>query len=79
MLKQYKTKVFEQLFLPISKNANTKNKIKQKNLNTVLANISKTISLTYDSFLLIISQMYFLICSKRYRSITGAVIVGHVH
>ena len=31
--------------------------IKQKNLNTVFANIAKTISLTSDSFLVIISQI----------------------
>ena len=36
---------------------NPKNNIKQKNLNTVFDNISKTISPTSDSFLLIMSQM----------------------
>ena len=42
---------------------NAKNNTKQKNLNTVFANISKTTSPTSDSFLLIMSQMsrkYFL-------------------
>ena len=38
---------------------NTENNIKQKNLNTVFANISKTIFATSDSFLLIMSQMGF--------------------
>ena len=36
---------------------NAKNNIKQRNLNTVFANISKTIFPTSDSFLLIMSQM----------------------
>ena len=36
---------------------NAKNKMKQRNLNTVFANISKTISPTSDSFLLIMSHM----------------------
>ena len=37
---------------------NVKNNIKQRNLNSVFANISKTISQTSDSFLLIMSQIY---------------------
>ena len=36
---------------------NAKNNIEQRNLNPVFANISKTIWLTFDSFLLIMSQM----------------------
>ena len=36
---------------------NAENSIKQRNLNTVCANISKTTSLTSDSFLLIMSQI----------------------
>ena len=36
---------------------NTKNNIKQRNLNTVFANISKTTSPTSDSFLLIMSHI----------------------
>ena len=36
---------------------NAKNNIKHKNLNTVFGNISKTISLTSDSFLLIMSHI----------------------
>ena len=38
---------------------NAKNNIKQRNLNHVFANISKTTSPTSDSFLLIMSQMCF--------------------
>ena len=37
-----------------------KNNMKQRNLNTVFANISKTLSPTSDSFLLIMSQFWFL-------------------
>ena len=36
---------------------NAKNNMKQRNLNTVVANISKTTSPTSDSYLLIMSQM----------------------
>ena len=36
---------------------NAKNNIKQRNLNTVFANISKTTSPTSDSFLLIMSHI----------------------
>ena len=36
---------------------NAKNSMKQRNLNTVFANISKTTSPTSDSFLLIMSHM----------------------
>ena len=38
---------------------NAKNNIKQGNLNTVFANISKTTLPTSDSFLLIMSHMMF--------------------
>ena len=38
---------------------NTKNTMKQRNLNTVFANISKTTSPTSDSFLLIMSHIDF--------------------
>ena len=38
---------------------NAKNNIKQRNLNTVHANISKTIWPTSDSFLLIVSHLHF--------------------
>ena len=37
---------------------NAKNNIKQRNLNTVFANISKTIWPTSDSFLLIMSHIW---------------------
>ena len=40
---------------------NAKNNIKQSNLNTVFANISKTTSATSDSFLLIMSHIHNLI------------------
>ena len=36
---------------------NVKDSMKQRNLNTILANISKTTSLTSDSFFLIMSQI----------------------
>ena len=38
---------------------NDKNNIKQRNVNTVFANISKTIWLTSDSFPLIMSHVAF--------------------
>ena len=38
---------------------NIKNNIKQRNLNTIFANISKTTSPTSDSFLLIMSHIFF--------------------
>ena len=41
-----------------------KNNIKQKNLNTVLANISKSISPTSDSFPLILSQFSCVVSTK---------------
>ena len=40
---------------------NAKNNIKQRNLNTVFTNISKTIWTTSDSFLLIMSHNYIMI------------------
>ena len=39
---------------------NAKNSMKQRNLNTVFANISKSTSLTSDSFLLIMSHCVVL-------------------
>ena len=41
---------------------NSKNNMKQRNLNPVLANISKTTSPTSDSFLVIMSHMVFKRC-----------------
>ena len=41
-----------------SKFVNVKNNVKQENLNTVFANISKSLFPTSDSFPLIMSHMY---------------------
>ena len=45
---------------------NAKNNIKQRNLNPVFANISKTTSPTSDSFLLIISHMMLNVADGKY-------------
>ena len=44
--------------------ANAKNNIKQRNLNNIFANISKTTSPTSDSFHLIMSHMMVHFCSR---------------
>ena len=56
---------------------NAKNNIKQRNLNTVFDNISKTTSPTSDSFLLIMSHMFFQ-CNCDPMINTYSIASGHV-
>ena len=52
---------------------NAKNNIKQRNLNTVFANISKTTSPTSDSFLLIMSHIKQKIWDSVFANISKAI------